>query len=283
MGLTGNDLLLGQDGNDTLDGGAGIDRLIGGAGEDFLEGGFDADVDRINGGADNDTFVRRTGDVLEDVSNGNGFDSVVDGGGNGDGDGDDSGPPSPVEPNLQSYVAEAFQQVLPPLVDPVFSAVPNAQFANLPRLFRPLTRAVINAAPGVTLRRNGNAYNCHSHAWHNTQGEAGLLSQDPNVLPVPGNPRWDNSAIDDMQVATRLGNSDTPQVGDVVVYGRDLDGNGLINTAAEAGHSALVTRVVNGQVTEVRSKPGEAGEINHHPNDPFIRAQYGAPTFIFRK
>ena len=93
VGFTGNDLLLGQDGNDTLDGSEGIDRLIGGAGEDLLNGGFDTDVDRINGGAGNDTFVRRTGDVLEDVSNGNGFDSVLDFT-TGDGDGDGNGNPN---------------------------------------------------------------------------------------------------------------------------------------------------------------------------------------------
>lgn len=77
-GSFGDDLLLGFGGNDTLDGGEGLDTLYGGNGEDFLEGGFDTVADRLNGGAQNDTFVQRGGDILEDASNGNGLDSVLD-------------------------------------------------------------------------------------------------------------------------------------------------------------------------------------------------------------
>ncbi len=279
-GSFGNDLLLGFDGNDTLDGGEGVDTLYGGNGEDFLEGGFDTVVDRLNGGAQNDTFVQRGGDILEDVSNGNGLDSVLDYSVDND-DNDDND--NNADPRFQSFRAEFFQQIVPPPVGPAFSATANIQFATLPAVYVPLSDAILNASPGGTPIAAGDAYNCHSHAWHNRQGEPGIITQDPNVLPIPGSPRWDNSAIDDMAAATRLNNTDTPQEGDVVVYGIDENGDGFINTAEEATHSALVTEVVGGQITEVQSKPGQAGEINHHPNDPRMRFHYGAPTFIFRK
>jgi len=59
-GLGGNDKLYGQDGNDTLYGEAGNDFLNGGNGNDYLDGyaSFNSpDLDTLEGGAGNDTFV----------------------------------------------------------------------------------------------------------------------------------------------------------------------------------------------------------------------------------
>lgn len=59
-GLGGNDKVYGQDGNDTLYGEAGNDFLNGGNGNDYLDGyaSFNSpDLDTLEGGAGNDTFV----------------------------------------------------------------------------------------------------------------------------------------------------------------------------------------------------------------------------------
>ncbi len=58
--VTGNEglnTLNGGQGNDTLYGGAGADILYGGDGNDWLDGGAGPDVDRMEGGNGNDTYV----------------------------------------------------------------------------------------------------------------------------------------------------------------------------------------------------------------------------------
>jgi len=57
-GDAGADLLYGDDGDDLLDGGMGADLLVGGDGDDSIYDGEDygGPVDRLFGGAGNDTF-----------------------------------------------------------------------------------------------------------------------------------------------------------------------------------------------------------------------------------
>jgi hypothetical protein len=136
-----------------------------------------------------------------------------------------------------------------------------------------------------------DAFNCHSHAWHNSGPDND--GQDPNARVVIGSPRWDESALDDMANAMLLGENDTPKVGDVVVYAKDLNGDGKIDNKMEATHSALVTSVgFGGVVLSVQSKIGtHKNLVQHHPRDPLLTAPlspgglipYGQPTFIFRK
>ncbi|TNC70946.1 beta strand repeat-containing protein [Rubellimicrobium roseum] len=78
-GGIGGDTINGGDGNDSLSGGKGADTLNGGNGADILDGGLNTsstnvNVDKLNGGAGNDTFR---------ISQAKGLD-VVDGGADSD-------------------------------------------------------------------------------------------------------------------------------------------------------------------------------------------------------
>jgi len=65
-GNSGNDILYGSDGNDTLNGGAGNDILDGGAGNDAL-----------NGGTGDDTYIFRSGDGQDTITNTGGGDDLL--------------------------------------------------------------------------------------------------------------------------------------------------------------------------------------------------------------
>ena len=66
LGGSGNDRLYGERGDDMIDGGAGRDILYGGSGEDVLMGG--AGRDTLTGGWGDDTFVYRTGDGRDTIT-----------------------------------------------------------------------------------------------------------------------------------------------------------------------------------------------------------------------
>ncbi|MFQ5622853.1 MAG: matrixin family metalloprotease [Paracoccaceae bacterium] len=72
-GETGNDWLFGGRGKDDLSGGSGDDTMLGGKGKDVLDGGSGNDV--LTGDAGKDTFVFRTGNQSDEITDfGNGRD-----------------------------------------------------------------------------------------------------------------------------------------------------------------------------------------------------------------
>jgi hypothetical protein len=103
-----------------------------------------------------------------------------------------------------------------------------------------------------------DAYNCHSDAWHGGAGDP----SDPRNANSP--PNWDNNPSDEMERATKLDPDEPNTPGDVVVYGNDIDGDGL--DPDEITHSATVIEVdAQGNTTYVRSKEGPGPVTFHHP------------------
>ncbi len=122
---------------------------------------------------------------------------------------------------------------------------------------------------------NIDAYNCHSFAWCNSQGDPA----DPaNAYWVKrGVTKWDNNPLNNMKGYRALKFDDSNQVGDRVIYYAWSSYSGKV----EPTHSAIVTKVnEKGNVIEVESKWGTLPRYKHHPRD--IPADYGAkaPTFI---
>jgi Ca2+-binding RTX toxin-like protein len=79
-GDASNDSLFGGDNDDELFGDSGADTLFGGNGNDTLTGGgaADTDINRLFGGADNDTyFVTSTGDRVSETANNGTADIVI--------------------------------------------------------------------------------------------------------------------------------------------------------------------------------------------------------------
>jgi len=71
----GNDIMFGGAGNDTINGGAGNDTIYGSAGDDSINGGSGQDTirgsvgnDSLSGGDDGDTFIFKSGDGDDIVS-----------------------------------------------------------------------------------------------------------------------------------------------------------------------------------------------------------------------
>lgn len=132
---------------------------------------------------------------------------------------------------------------------------------------------------------NTPAYNCHSYAWHDSQGDP----TDPRNRNAPA--RWDNSPSDDLSGYVKISPYASSKVGDRILYGFDLNGNGILELQ-EYGiqHSAIVSEVnEEGLITRVTSKWGQALLYEHHPYDlPSIAPQYygfsiyGYPVEFYR-
>ncbi|MEI6090479.1 MAG: RHS repeat-associated core domain-containing protein [bacterium] len=113
------------------------------------------------------------------------------------------------------------------------------------------------------------AYNCHSYAWHNGNGD---LSDSHNSFWYM---RWDGYPLDDArEMARPLQGSEGVQVGDRIIY-FDGEGNPL--------HSAIVSGVNEyGLATRVTSKWGSDPLYNHHPLDPDVVPGYGTYLKYYR-
>jgi hypothetical protein len=128
-------------------------------------------------------------------------------------------------------------------------------------------------SPGATPIRlpdgtlNRNAYNCHSYAWENSQGDP----TDPRNADLvrAGITKWDNNPDNNMGGYYQLGSDDPNRVGDRVIYYVDANGNGQYDPGEEIEHSAIVAGTDSeGNTTLVIAKMGQAGVGINHPNAP---------------
>jgi len=108
-----------------------------------------------------------------------------------------------------------------------------------------------------------DAYNCHSYAWENSQGDPTDRRNDPNL------PRWDENPDNNMGGYTQLGNNDPNKPGDRVIYFTDANSNGSYDKGENISHSAIVKTVdKNGNTTTVVGKRGQLGISENHPRAP---------------
>lgn len=127
-----------------------------------------------------------------------------------------------------------------------------------------------NGYPIVTLQGK-QAYNCHSYAWHNSNGDANDQNHANDYPNAIGLTKWDNDPADDIveQKVTQLGKNDNNKPGDKVIYFTDTNGDGKYTPGETIEHSAVVTKVdQNGYTTEVTGKRGQQGISVNHPTAP---------------
>ncbi len=129
-------------------------------------------------------------------------------------------------------------------------------------------------------------YNCHSYAWHNSQGDP-----DPALNDIPQSIlggfgfclfRWDNNPADDIkqQSARQLGNDENNISGDIVIYYTDTDANGRYDDGEFISHSAVVKTIdKKGYTTEVIAKMGKCPISENHPDAPgYYQKAYNPET-----
>lgn len=104
----------------------------------------------------------------------------------------------------------------------------------------------------VQVRRPSRRYNCHGHAYVRSHGWV----DEPEPL-----------LTDDLFEVS----FDDVAIGDVVAY---VNGDTLM-------HSAVVRSILNGEITELRSKWGEGPEVLHELNG--VAPEYGSPVHVFRR
>jgi len=127
-----------------------------------------------------------------------------------------------------------------------------------------------NGNPIVTTQGK-KAYNCHSYAWHNSNGDANDQNNANDYPNAIGLTKWDNDPADDIkeQKVTQLDKSDNNQAGDKVIYFTDSNGDGKYTPGETIAHSAVVTKVdQNGYTKEVTGKRGMQGISTNHPGAP---------------
>jgi hypothetical protein len=123
--------------------------------------------------------------------------------------------------------------------------------------------AIADAIKFANGRFNSDAYNCHSYAWDNSQGDP----SDPKTDLLL--PKWDNDPLNNTKDYHKLQFNEPNQVGDRVIYFND-DGKGNIVPT----HSTIVSQVdKDGFASQVTSKWGEFGVYTHAPRD--VPASYG--------
>ncbi len=132
-----------------------------------------------------------------------------------------------------------------------------------------MTLAFIRNSQGVRIAYTVNhmdAYNCHSYAWHSSEGD---LNNTSSIKNDPNLPKWDNDPSDDLNDFTQLGNDENNIKGDRVIYFIDANSNGKYDSSEEIIHSAVVESVdKDGYTTTVIGKRGELGISINHPNAP---------------
>ncbi len=112
-----------------------------------------------------------------------------------------------------------------------------------------------------------NAYNCHSYAWHDSEGDRNPAEGDVPIML----PKWDNNPADDIieQKARQMDTNENNIPGDIVIYYTDQNNNGQYDNKEEIHHSAIVKTVDNeGNTTTVISKMGQDGISENHPCAP---------------
>jgi hypothetical protein len=112
-----------------------------------------------------------------------------------------------------------------------------------------------------------NAYNCHSYAWENSQGDP--LDPRNADLVAAGITKWDNNPDNNMNGYFQLDSNDPNKKGDKVIYYTDANGNGKYDKGENIEHSAIVNSVdKNGNTTTVIGKMGQNGISINHPRAP---------------
>lgn len=130
---------------------------------------------------------------------------------------------------------------------------------------------------GFAVRMGGTKtceYNCHSYAWHNSQG-------DPNPGPhdVPsGRPRWDNCPKDDIQEQgyRKRQPGEAIEIGDRAIYINP----GCTDCCDHITHSAIV---IGTKPVRLRSKWGCLSIYMHSPHDPDLPDSYGDQIEYYTK
>jgi hypothetical protein len=163
--------------------------------------------------------------------------------------------------------------------------------------FNPKTDKPVSEQPGTATPRlipgsqsgnkeiNKEAYNCHSYAWHDSNGDpSDPRNSDPVSLGVTG---WDDNPDDDMGGYKQISPRKSNIKGDRVIYYIDANGDGKWSKGEYIVHSAIVVEVDRkGYTTTVKSKMGFDGISTNHPNAPgFYGHEQGYKTSraYFRK
>ena len=123
----------------------------------------------------------------------------------------------------------------------------------------------------VFTERSKKAYNCHSMAWHQSQGDPDPAPGDLLCTKTDCLPKWDNNPADDIkqQNARQLGKDEDNVPGDIVIYYTDENGNGQYDDGELITHSATVKIVDDeGYTTVVIGKRGERRIAENHPDAP---------------
>jgi RHS repeat-associated protein len=138
-----------------------------------------------------------------------------------------------------------------------------------------------NGKPIIT-EKSKDAYNCHSYAWHKSEGDK---NDENNANEYPksiGLNKWDNNPADDIieQNYSQLDNNENNQTGDRVIYYIDKNGDGKYNEGETIEHSAVVSKVSStGNTIEVKGKMGQSGVSTNHPTaSGYYSTQYGTGT-----
>jgi RHS repeat-associated protein len=117
------------------------------------------------------------------------------------------------------------------------------------------------------MKVNTEAYNCHSHAWHDSKGDP---SDSRNRVPVSlGVTGWDDNPDDDMGGHKQISPKKANIKGDRVIYYIDSNRDGKWSQGEYIVHSAIVVGVdKKGYTITVKSKMGFDGLSTNHPNAP---------------
>jgi hypothetical protein len=120
------------------------------------------------------------------------------------------------------------------------------------------------------------AYNCISATFHAGNGDP---DDDPENEGYP--PQWDNTWHDELDGKTVLSPDEPNQLSDIVVYGHDRTGDGLLNDAKHFGRVTAIDG--DGNAIEILSKVGDGPMVQHHPAARLIEAPYGSVRVYLRE
>ena len=145
---------------------------------------------------------------------------------------------------------------------------------------------------------NRNDFNCFAFAVGRSipDQKEDALNARGQFLPNPNQPqwkRWNSHPANELKQNYDLVTNNRFQVGDTIIYGRDVDGHPGINMefypvgrgiVSDITHAAVVTDVSrDGQILRCQSKPGSENYLwDHSPTDPKVLQTYGMPTYVFR-
>jgi RHS repeat-associated protein len=114
---------------------------------------------------------------------------------------------------------------------------------------------------------NKDAYNCHSYAWDEGQGDP-KDKKNKDLVKV-GVTKWDNDAASKLRGWKQLSPDEPNKPGDRVIYYIDNKHKGEYRKGDSIEHSAIVRTVDSeGNTTTVEGKMGQMGLSENHPNAP---------------